>query len=331
MAVLAEGALKLSVAAKLPGMPSASAFCGRRKNDPAFAARVASFYKPQAARQAAASAQLDWEGALARIRSGEPFEAFKGMGAYPTHDAWYNRRRRDPAFNQSVLNAIEAGEVRSTGSGRVRAATRSEILLRLERGDNLRQISALPGMPTVATIWRLRKKSPSFSRSFDASYVRPASGRFLYTPADYDRVIGAVQSGHSVNSLRALGLPGGDAIRNWRKRNPDFERRLSMVTGWRGNVRTEVNQLQAALSQNEIWAAVNAAVSRGLYSFVRDDVVSEMVADVIEGHLAAEDIRAAAREYVAEHFRQAGTHRTRSLDADVYGDSGRTLHDLLAS
>ena len=88
--------------------------------------------------------------------------------------------------------------------------------------------------------------------------------------------------------------------------------------------------LQQSLSQNEVWAAVNGAVSRALPTFVRDDVISEMVADVLEGYLDVGEIKGAARSYVSERFRQSGAYQSRSFDATVGHGDGQTLHDLLA-
>ena len=76
---------------------------------------------------------------------------------------------------------------------------------------------------------------------------------------------------------------------------------------------------------------MSAAISRGLPSFVREDVIGEMVADVLEGYLEAGDIRASARSYVADYHRQAGTWGSRSIDAELGSDGGRTLHDILAA
>ncbi len=64
---------------------------------------------------------------------------------------------------------------------------------------------------------------------------------------------------------------------------------------------------------------------------MRDDVISEMIADAVEGYLDPADFKAAAREYAADLMRGDGGGRQRSLDADVFGDGGRSLHDLVGS
>jgi len=76
---------------------------------------------------------------------------------------------------------------------------------------------------------------------------------------------------------------------------------------------------------------VEAAVSRGLPDFIRDEGISEMVADVPEGYLDLSDARAAARDYVNDHHREAGTWSDRSLDAPKGHSDDRTLHELIGA
>ena len=73
-------------------------------------------------------------------------------------------------------------------------------------------------------------------------------------------------------------------------------------------------QLITSLRQNEIYAAVEAAVPRGLETFIRDDIKSEMILAVLDGEIAVDEIRDFARAFVAEYFREFGGYSARSLD-----------------
>ncbi|MEW9304528.1 hypothetical protein [Labrys neptuniae] len=85
-----------------------------------------------------------------------------------------------------------------------------------------------------------------------------------------------------------------------------------------------------ALHSNTLYAAVAAIVHRRLPAFVRDDVISSIVLDVLDGKLSREELDSkTARRYVSAYNREFETYAIRSLDEDL-GDGFRLL-DTLAS
>ncbi len=324
LAQLAEGRLSVEQIARLPGMPSAAAFAKRRKADPAFEARLAEVWKPIREREREA---VDWEGALARVAAGDILEGFAGTGAYPLAATWFARRKREPGFDARAAEALRQGQEKRAG-GRTSPAMLERVLAELSAGKSLHAVCAQPGMPTRTTVKAFGRRSTAFASRLQAAWS-PASP-FRYSDSDYARVLSELQAGRSAAELRQLGLPGRDAIRRRRSKDRSFRDRLSSVLGAQGNIVERRSDLRAQLSQNELWSAANAAVARGLPSFVRDDVISEMIADAVEGYLDPADFKAAAREYAADLMRGDGGGRQRSLDADVFGEGGRSLHDLVS-
>lgn len=73
-------------------------------------------------------------------------------------------------------------------------------------------------------------------------------------------------------------------------------------------------KLRARLSENEIYAAANRAVSKSLPGYVRDDVISDILVAVLSGELAVEDIAAQADTFRKAHNRVNEVGKHRSID-----------------
>jgi hypothetical protein len=72
------------------------------------------------------------------------------------------------------------------------------------------------------------------------------------------------------------------------------------------------------LGQNEIFAAANKAVPRGLPAWKRDDIISDIVLAVLEGQIAVDDIRAKSKDFIKEHNRMF-SHLTVEYDDNYHG------------
>lgn len=87
--------------------------------------------------------------------------------------------------------------------------------------------------------------------------------------------------------------------------------------------------LTQQLLGDAIYAAAFKAVPRTLPSYVRDDVISEIVLAVIEERIAAGDIAKRAQEFVKGYWREFGHMRRVSLDQLAYGEGRTTVGDNL--
>ncbi|GLS20144.1 hypothetical protein GCM10007874_31610 [Labrys miyagiensis] len=85
----------------------------------------------------------------------------------------------------------------------------------------------------------------------------------------------------------------------------------------------------AKLNQNAVYARVNAAVSRGLPDFVRDDVIAEILLAVLEGTLSVDRIKVEAKAFLRAHNLMFDQFGSVSLDAPVPGTDGLTYGDRL--
>ncbi len=75
--------------------------------------------------------------------------------------------------------------------------------------------------------------------------------------------------------------------------------------------------VKRAMLQNEIVAAVSAALPRSLPPHVRDDVMSDMVLAVLDGSLAMSAIAGSARAFLNKHRQECGAYREISLDSPI--------------
>lgn len=76
---------------------------------------------------------------------------------------------------------------------------------------------------------------------------------------------------------------------------------------------------------------VNELVPRTLPAEVRSDVCQDIMVSVLTGEVQESDIKSAVKAHIAQHYRlfPAHSYRTVSLDAPIWGNSGRTIADTL--
>lgn len=90
-------------------------------------------------------------------------------------------------------------------------------------------------------------------------------------------------------------------------------------------------RFRTALTQNDIYAAINRAVPLRLPAHVRDDVLGEMVLAVLEGELDLDAVPAKAREYLRRYDRASERWKLVSLDAPIAGTDDLRLNDTLST
>ncbi len=94
----------------------------------------------------------------------------------------------------------------------------------------------------------------------------------------------------------------------------------------------ERHVLKRALSQNEIWAAVDAAIPKYFAAHDRDDIIAQTALEVIEDGFDLDMVAIVADEVMRDHFNQQRVgSRSKSLDAPIYSDSTLTLGDVLTT
>ena len=122
-----------------------------------------------------------------------------------------------------------------------------------------------------------------------------------------------------------------DAIRVQKKKRIDAAYTEDPPPKRTGSKRAPATEtFKVALSQEQLYALVAAAVPKNLPPITRDDIICDMVLAVLDGQLAVGDLRARAKEFVREHWRMFGTLRDLSLDALMFDDGGATRGDRVS-
>lgn len=280
--------------------------------------------------RAAPCEEADWDRLLDRVRAGAELATVTGKDGMPTRGQWRRRRQTDADFAGRADEALAARGVTGTAMSTVRWA---EIVERLStEKPSPGAVTLDKSLPSHSTIYRRMRSGDAIGRQLRSSWQMQRPRLVTSTSAaQLDAAVRAIAEGRPLRQLGGLGLPSHSTIARYRRLDPRFDARVRAAAAtYRPLLENVAGGHSRALSQNEVWAAVNGAVSRGLPSFIRDDVVSEMVADVLEGQLDMREVRSAAGGYVAAYHREASTWSSRSFDAELGADGGRTLHDIFA-
>lgn len=88
-------------------------------------------------------------------------------------------------------------------------------------------------------------------------------------------------------------------------------------------------QFTAALRSDEIYAAVNAAVPKGMMPDMRDDIISDLVVGLLDGDFAVADLPQQVAQARTAYNRMFGGYAP-SLDAPI-GEGGFTLGNSLVA
>ena len=287
----------------------------KRARDPAFNVRLTAVWDPSSTRRKTRARKRE-----VVVRALNVPAVAKALDAGASLRSLLSETQRKQLFQlRKVRPDALGGRVLQKRIGRDEIARALEAV---QGGHPITRLREL-GLPSGASLHLHRKRDQYLDAAFSAETRTRLAG---FQASDLSQAIAELKRGGDDARLRERGLPSRDTIRRRVRSDATLRTAWRELDGRRRKVGT-----RPTASGAQLWTTVSAAVSPGLPDFIRQDVIGEMVADVLDGFLQPADIRGAAREYVAEHFRQAGTHRTRSLDADLYGDGGRTLHDLLSA
>lgn len=318
----AEEQPTLKAVAKLPGMPTYEAIQAKMKRDPVFDAAMRQHVQIGVRIK---RGERDIEAAVIAIESGSSYQAIHRATGI-TRKTILKHIKQRPALAQRVDGLLPKAKKHS----------QEDILAALAKvgGEvSIRKLGALAGI-SRAVIHSRRQHDPLIAAATAQAVGRVHRGRpgLLYEPADYERALRHLQSGHSVGSLGSQGLPRAEALRRLAKRDRRFGEQYRAAVGiYRGLGDLAGGfELQRSLSQNELYAAVDRAVSRALPPHLRDEIRSEMIVAVLEGDLAEHEITSqVARDFVTAYHRNAGTWAVRSMDAPSHHGEGRTLHETI--
>jgi hypothetical protein len=316
---LTEGEPIASVCTGKDGLPSLSAWWRRCDDDPdfldsAYTAIMAGDLIPEpgvnpaekATRWTFAYRPEQFELVLEAIRAGRPYRLDTSPVGVPGHSSIARYRERNPDYDRRMLEAL-AGR-----RGPRRAPTpppeRFELALEAIRAGRPYCLKVTPpGVPSHRVIDRYRQLNPDYDRRMLEALAGRRHGvrrRSLPSAAVDAR---PVHPAASPPTIRAQVLP-----------------RLRQAPA-------SSFELRRKLLQNELYAAVDKVVPRGLPSFIRDDVRSEMVADLLGGDIVLSEVKSAMQRYLSTHYAAHDIWRAVSFDAPLSVGGHRTLGDTLAA
>lgn len=173
------------------------------------------------------------------------------------------------------------------------------------------EASKLPEMPSAPAFNKRRRRDPAFDAK--ASAIMAArrlntSGRKRIEPSAWSAFLGAASSMTIAGACALPGMPSQGAIYVRRRRDPWFRERLAQRI-----LRPAGETLNTALMQNDLYAAVAAAVPTFLQKSHREDVIAEMVLAILEGRATIRDTKTFVRKFYHDNFEDNG----RAVSFDV--------------
>jgi hypothetical protein len=168
----------------------------------------------------------------AALEAGATLGRLAARPGWPSRQTVYRWSLDDPDFARRLQAArgwrrglgVQAGPVFDE-------ALASAFLLRVRRGEAVRQLVREPGLPNRDRLNRWKRERPDFAAELEAAarfsqtLRPPAWARF--DEAASDVIVARVASGLSLPRVLAdPDLPGETAVRRWRAREPDFDKAL---------------------------------------------------------------------------------------------------------
>lgn len=192
--------------------------------------------------------------------------------------------------------------------------------------------------------WRMRSRNRDKGMA-DKYAARHEAYKIDVLTLDWQAVLDDVERGGSIRAALSPNVAGRPNIGQWnyrRRMDTNFAAAADAAVESRDAIRAKEakklkgvpealgTQLKRSLNSNDLYAAVNAAVSVGLPRHIRDDVISSMVLAVLEGEIAIDDAKGKAREFTARYHRAADTYRLKSYDNNI-GDTDLKLIDTFSN
>lgn len=224
-----------------------------------------------------------------------------------------------------------------------------------------------PTFPDYHSLWKFLKARPEYAARYRAAFrireagpnargiapkytdaeLRQAAAELAATSTRYVSITRVAKNAPHARTLMKARARGGDLcaliesamltrITRLRIMDGPIFKPLTpgLVVPRRKAVRRiyEKYVLKRSLSQNEIYAAVDAAVPRYFAPYDRDDIIAQTVLEVIEDGIELRMIASVAREIITDHFNTMRlSSKTRSLDAPVFADSHLNFGDTISN
>lgn len=303
---------------------------------------------------------------VARVEAGESVRRCCDRPGAPTRNEFRRAIRKNPA-----LRARYGAAIARWSAPHARSREHFDAIeQRIRAGEILAEIFATddPSFPDPSSFRRFLKSSPAHVERYRAAFrsreaganARGAAPKFTDAELHQAAAALAATTTRYVSQARvAPAAPHARTLMEARRRNGDLcaviesamitrISRLKIIAGpmfkpltrglvlpQRRTVRRiyERHVLKRALSQNEIYAAVDAAVPKYFSASDRDDIVAQTALEVIEDGLGLDMVAVVVSEVIADHYKQArsGSGRTESLDARMFSDSTVTRGDLVTN
>ena len=304
------------------GRPSRKEFARRRRDDPVFGAEVEQALRANG-RTSVAYPQETWAWVIEQAAALRSIVAVSELPGAPRYISIRKNMDRDPVFRAAMLEHCELRTWTPVTEEDVERAVAA-----IEAGATLTELDHLPGMPGRKSVMKRVARSPDLLRRVRAH--RPKYGTSPYSNSAFQFVLDQVRAGQSLSEVAGRdGLPGPSAIYSQRRRDPVFDAQLRSALEIYGRGFAVEDHFRTRLRKDRLYAAVDKVVRSTVAPFIWDEVRSEMLLAVLEGEIEEADIsRETARAFAADYYRQAGTNKSRSIDA-TFGDSNRTLYDVI--
>lgn len=105
--------------------------------------------------------------------------------------------------------------------------------------------------------------------------------------------------------------------------NRQYRRKLAKIAAMLDQQDGEEIRVKV-LNQNEVFAAARNAVPRGLPSWKREDIISDIVLAVLEGRLSIDRIATSAKDFIKDHNRMFDHLSTVQFNDDFHGHHAAT-------
>ena len=246
-----------------------------------------------------------YERILARVAAGEKVDRICAEPGAPSRGAILRHRRRNPDFAARWSKAI--GRRSGIALPPDEIADAAEWMIeRLAAGGKVEHLAPHAPLPR-RTIERHVMADPEKRERWRAALgQRPG---IKISDKRLDAVVSALRSGES---YRSQGIVSASTVWRTKKLDEDFAKRLT-------NIRS--------MPQQDVFSLVDAAVPKGLPSFMRDEIRGDVTLQLLAGEISSAGIKNAVREAMRGYNRTFG-RRDVSFDADL-GD-GFTLAGVVS-
>jgi hypothetical protein len=228
------------------------------------------------------------------VEAGRTLKELEREPDFPSAMTVLRWAKEDPAFAQRLKDARTwrrgvRAEARGAAAASFSAPLAEAFLLRVRRGEAMRDLVRLPGQPSRELLNAWKRQRPDFGGDLEAAKrfaqkLRPKRWE-RYDEAAADEIIVRLSRGEPLPQVLAdKALPTQAAVRRWRRIRPDFDHAIEMafLAGHRVRRRGSrkltpeleaeiVERILAGASLNEISKLPGMPHQMTLYSYRRSD------------------------------------------------------------